>query len=118
MERKRVVPGTNRVSVKVARSHGHLVYPYIDGAQAAGMHVYDLALALHPASHEQDLAEAGCFAILLEGSCPEDEVGDAGFVFECDEDHAAGGAGALADQDEARDADPFAVGCDGGVEKR
>lgn len=66
----------------------------------------DFALAFDAAGGEEDGGEPAGAAEAFEGFGPDDEIGDAGLVFEGDEDDAAGGAGALADEDDAGDGDP------------
>ena len=70
-----------------------------------GDDVDDEALALDFAAHLQELRRHHRAAVLLEHLGPDHDVDDAGLVLERDEDHALGGAGALAHQHEARHAD-------------
>ena len=77
-------------------------------AKFLNQQVQNFALAFDAAI---GLEEAGGASLRVAGEDvgTDDEVGDAGFVFEGDEDHAAGGAGALADQDQSGDAHPSVV---------
>lgn len=54
----------------------------------SGMNVDDLALTFDMAAHEKHLTEANDPAIAFIGIAPDDEVGNACFIFECDEDDA------------------------------
>ncbi len=69
--------------------------------QPLGQQVHDLSFALQ---YAEDAEEAGGeeFAALAFGEVGvDDDVGEAGFVLERQEDDAAGGAGALAAGDDA-----------------
>jgi hypothetical protein len=78
--------------------------------EAFGEDVDDLALALDVAVALEEAGVSGGGVVFFEGVWPDDEVDDAGLVFEGFEDDAAGGAGALADEDQAGDFDPGVVG--------
>lgn len=77
----------------------------VEAFEFADVDVDDLALAFDGAVGEEEGAEACDAPVFLEGVAPDDEVGDAGFVFQGDEDDSGGGAGALAAEDDAGDAD-------------
>src|SRR5689334_20981322 len=59
-------------------------------------------IALHDPMHRHQPRAHDDLALLFEYVGPDDEVGDAGLILECDEDHALGTPGPLADEDEAR----------------
>ena len=71
--------------------------------------VDDIALAFDVSVGLEEAGVAGGGAVFVVDVGADDEVGDAGFVFEGDEDDAGGGAGTLADEDEAGDFGPLAV---------
>jgi hypothetical protein len=73
---------------------GQIVY-------AVGDHVDDVAFALHFAAHGDKAGAEHLRAELLEHFRPDDDVGDAGFVFERHENDAGGRARALTHEDEA-----------------
>lgn len=79
--------------------------------------VDDLALALDAAPGDEVDAVAGGFSVLLVDLGADDEVGDARFIFERDEDDARCGGGALADKNDARRGDGFVSGPTGFVEE-
>ena len=65
---------------------------------------------LHASVAKEKLFGGDDEAVFVEGVAGDEEVGDAGFVFEGDEAVAFGGAGALAADDLAGDGDVLAVG--------
>lgn len=71
----------------------------------AGFDVNDTVLILQLAGDEQEARAGDNNAIPLEDVGRDDDVGDAGLVFEGEEDEAFGGAGALSGDDSARGAD-------------
>jgi len=68
------------------------------------------AFALEAASHFEGAACDDGAAVAFVELAPDDDIGDAGLIFERNEDHPLGGAGALANEDEAGDRDPRAIG--------
>lgn len=78
-------------------------------------HVNNLAGTLHGAPGGDSDAVAGGAAICVEDFGEEYEVGRGGLVLDGHEDDARGGAGSLADEDEAGDGDLFSVRAGDGV---
>jgi hypothetical protein len=76
---------------------------------APGHDVDDVALTLDIPFGVQQGGVPGGGAVFVIDVGADDQVDDAGLVFEGYEDDSAGGAGALTDEDEAGDADPFAL---------
>ena len=70
-----------------------------------GFDVNNSVLILERAFDQEEAIARYCDAVLLEYIGCEDDVGDAGFVFEGEKDEALGCAGALAGDDAAGDAD-------------
>lgn len=62
----------------------------------------DIALTLDPAAGEDDFGGTYRSAATFIDARTDDEIELAGFIFECDKDHPAGGAGTLTDGDDAR----------------
>lgn len=85
--------------------------------EAVGQDVDDFAFPLEDAVGLEEGGVAGDGAEAFVDGGPENEVCDAGFVFEGDEYDAGCGAGALADEHEAGDGDAGAVGVPDGVSK-
>ena len=65
--------------------------------------VDDVFGGLQPAGHGDQAGAEDDGAELLVDLGPDHDIGDAGFILQGHEDHAAGAARALADEDEARD---------------
>jgi len=66
--------------------------------QVRGDHVDHPVFVFHPSANLDQPRTHHDLAIALHRVRPDDEIGDAGFVFDGDEDHALGRTGALADQ--------------------
>ena len=79
-------------------------------ANAPGLHGDDVVLILQQTFDEEKLLVHDDQAILREELRRDDGVGNAGFVLDAEEDEALGGAGALARDDAAGNADGRAVG--------
>jgi hypothetical protein len=71
------------------------------------MHFF--SLALDTAAHRHHARRHHSGPELLEQLQPDDDIGDAGLIFERDEDGAFGGARPLADQDKACGFGPTAI---------
>ena len=69
--------------------------------EPAGDQVGDFALTLQSALHAQQAGGEQGSALFLGNITPDHDIDLPGFVFECDEDHAAGGAGSLAAADQS-----------------
>jgi len=76
----------------------------------AGLEVDGAAFVLEGAFEDEEAFLGDGEAVFFEEIRIKDGVGDAGFVLQTDEDDAFGGAGALAADDEAGDADGLEVG--------
>lgn len=81
----------------------------------ASLEVDDFALAADLAVDAEQAGADDFAALALQELGADDDVGEAGFVFEGDEHGAFGGAGALAAGDDAGGADELAVGAVGDV---
>ncbi len=75
-----------------------------------GEHMGDLVRALHAAGDTQHAACNDGAAEAFVDVAPDDNVHDTGFIFKREEDHPLGGAGALAENDKACNADAGIVG--------
>ena len=80
-----------------------------DGFYLLGVDGGDVVGDLDAASDLEEAFLADDEAQALEGFAGDEGVGDAGLVFEADEHVAAGGAGALAADDQSGDGDDLAV---------
>jgi len=77
----------------------------VEGDYSLGFDVNNSVLILERAFNQEESVARHNDAVLLEYIGCEDDVGDAGFVFEGEKDEALGCAGALACDDAAGDAD-------------
>jgi len=77
----------------------------VEGDYSLGFDVNNSVLILERAIDQEKSVASNDNAVLLEYIGCEDDVGDAGFVFEGEKDEALGCAGALAGDDAAGDAD-------------
>ena len=77
----------------------------VEGDYSLGFDVNNSVLILERAIDQEKSVASNDNAVLLEYIGCEDDVGDAGFVFEGEKDEALGCAGALARDDAAGDAD-------------
>ena len=83
--------------------------PTVDPLQMLGLHGYDTVLMLQYTLDEQERLPDDRHPLAIEEVRADDDVGDAGLVLERQEDKAFRGAGTLARDDHARDADAPAV---------
>lgn len=79
------------------------------------MNMDDFALPLHLAGRPHRLGQADHRAELLKCVPPDDQIGDAGFVFQGDEHHPRGRAGSLAAEHDTGDGHVPAQRAAGGV---
>ena len=77
---------------------------------ARSLHMDDVIDVLQRAFEEKELALNDRGAIALENIRRDDDVGNAGFVFEAEEDEAFCGAGTLSCDDTSGNANPATVG--------
>src|SRR3546814_19524444 len=77
--------------------------------QALRHEMHHFALALNASAHGEHAGRQDDAPILFEDLRPDDEIGDAGFVFAGDEHHALGAAGPMSDQHDTGGIPPAAV---------
>ena len=82
-----------------------------DFLDASGLHVDNVIDVLNRTFEKKKLALNNGSAILIENIRSNDDVGNAGFVFEADEDEAFGCSWPLARDHAAGHADITAIGC-------
>ena len=75
-----------------------------------GNQMNDVLMALHAAADEDQPRAHHHLAVALQHLRPDHGIGHARLVLQRHEDHALGGAGTLADQDDAGDRDADAIG--------
>jgi len=80
-----------------------------EGFDVGGVDGDDAVDVLETAVEDEEGLLRDDLAVFFEGGGGDEGVGDAGFVFEADEEVAFGGAGALAADDEAGDAELLVV---------
>ena len=88
---------------------GALELPVVEAFDVAGLDDVDAVGGLEAAFNEEEAFLGDGEAEFLEEGRRDDGVADAGFVFEADEDKAFRGAGALAADDVAGDANSLAM---------
>jgi len=82
----------------------------VERRNALGLDVDYAGLIWQRAGNEQETGAGDDHAVALEDIRSKDHIGDAGFIFERQEDEAFGGAGTLAGDDTAGDADLALIG--------
>lgn len=80
-----------------------------EAEEAFGLDGGDAVLLLHEAFDEEERRADDDEAVVVEEVGADDDVGDAGFIFEGEEDEALGGAWTLTGDDGAGDADAASV---------
>ena len=107
-----------RDAIAATTRHRERLLPMPDAAEQIGQIIQplchdmnDIALALHAATAGEHAGGENNAALPVEQARPDDEVGDAGFVLEGDEDDARRRAGTLAYQHQAGNGETLAIAC-------